>query len=103
MVCLDMASYNIVEEERDFFAQLLQKTDIVFANEQEARAFTGKAPREAMAELAGICSIAVVKTGADGAMAQTGGNVTGVPGQLPARSTTPAWPPERYWPRKSYR
>ncbi len=79
MVCLDMASYNIVEEERDFFAQLLQKTDIVFANEQEARAFTGKAPREALAELAGICSIAVVKAGADGAMAQTGGNVTEVP------------------------
>ncbi len=72
-VCLDLASYNIVEADRDFFAQLLQKTDVVFANEEEARAFTGKAPREALAELAALCEVAVVKTGAEGAMASMDG------------------------------
>ena len=36
-VCLDMASYNVVEAERDFFDQLIVKyVDIVFANESEA-------------------------------------------------------------------
>ena len=40
-VCIDLASFNIVEEDREFFKELLQKTDIVFANELEAAAFTG--------------------------------------------------------------
>lgn len=71
-VCLDMASYNIVEAEHDFFTHLLKKTDMVFANEEEARAFTGNSPREALDELAGICEVAVVKTGAAGAMACSG-------------------------------
>lgn len=71
-VYLDLASYNIVEAEHDFFTHLLKKTDMVFANEEEARAFTGKSPREALDELAGICEVAVVKTGAAGAMACSG-------------------------------
>lgn len=79
MVCLDLASYNIVEADRDFFARLLQKTDVVFANEEEARAFTGKEAREALDELAAICPVAVVKTGADGAWASRGGEAVHVP------------------------
>lgn len=73
-VCLDLASYNIVEEDRDFFEHLLRKTDMVFANEEEARAFTGKEPREALDELAQLCHLAVVKVGKDGAMARCGEN-----------------------------
>lgn len=71
-VCLDMASYNIVEADREFFAHLLRKTDIVFANEDEARAFTGKEPREALDDLARLCHTAVVKVGAKGEMARRG-------------------------------
>ena len=72
-VCLDMASYNIVEEDRDFFTLLLTKyVDIVFANEEEARAFTGKEPDEALAELSRLCSIAVVKLGARGSRVRKG-------------------------------
>lgn len=73
-VCLDLASYNIVESDRDFFAYLLEQTDIVFANAEEARAFTGKAPAEALDELAACCQLAVVKTGKEGAMARCGGD-----------------------------
>lgn len=75
-VCLDLASYNIVEADCDFFAYLLSKTDVVFANEEEARAFTGKAPREALTDLAALCEVAVVKVGADGAWAQRGEEVS---------------------------
>lgn len=68
-VCLDMASYNVVEAERDFFDQLIVKyVDIVFANESEALAYTGKAPHEALEEIASKCSIAVVKTGKEGSL-----------------------------------
>lgn len=73
-VALDMASYNVVEADRGFFAYLLTHyVDIVLANEDEARAFTGKCPEEALKELAGICDTAVVKLGARGAMACCGG------------------------------
>lgn len=71
-VCLDLASYNIVEAERDFFGYLLERTDIVFANEEEARAFTGLEAREALDRLAALCPVAVVKTGRDGSMARCG-------------------------------
>ena len=38
-----MASYNIVEGDLEFFDILITKyVDIVFANEEEAKAYTGK-------------------------------------------------------------
>ncbi len=75
-VCLDMASYNVVEAERDFFDQLIVKyVEIVFANESEALAYTGKAPHEALEEIASKCSIAVVKTGKEGSLVKKGTEV----------------------------
>ena len=61
-ICLDMASYNIVEEDKEFFSLLINKyVDIVFANEEEAKAFTGKEPEEALEIIGKQCSIALVK------------------------------------------
>ncbi|NDV57607.1 adenosine kinase [Bacteroides sp. 519] len=72
-ICLDMASYNIVAEEFDFFKLLINKyVDILFANEEEAKAFTGKEPEEAVEILAGMSSIAIVKTGAKGSLIRKG-------------------------------
>lgn len=67
-VCIDLASYNIVSEEKAFFQMLLAQTDLVFANEQEAAAFTGDDDAERNVEaLARLCEIAVVKVGKQGA------------------------------------
>ncbi len=72
-ICLDMASYNIVAENLEFFDTLVTKyVDIVFANEGEAKAFTGKEGYEAVNEIASKCSIAVVKLGARGACIKKG-------------------------------
>lgn len=72
-VCLDMASYNIVEEDLDFFKLLTNKyVDILFANEEEARAFTGKEGKEALDILAKMCSIAIVKVGSKGSYIRKG-------------------------------
>ncbi len=73
-ICLDMASYNIVEEDLEFFTMLVNKyVDIVFANEEEAKAFTGKEqPEEALTEISKMCSIAVVKMGAKGSCIKKG-------------------------------
>lgn len=72
-ICLDMASYNIVKNDLDFFYLLLNKyVNIVFANEEEAKVFTGKDPKEALKELAGICDIAIVKIGSKGSYIKKG-------------------------------
>ena len=71
-VSLDMASFNLVEAERDFFDKILPITDIVFANEEEAKAWSGKTPRESLDQLAILCDTAVVKVGAKGAWAKSG-------------------------------
>ena len=84
-VCLDLASYNIVEAQHEFFSDLLDHTDIVFANEEEALAFTGKAPREALDELAQRCEVAVVKTGKKGAMARCGAEFAEAPAEAVAQ------------------
>lgn len=66
-VCLDLASYNIVEADHEFFNHLVTKyVDIVFANEEEARAFTNSEPDKALEHLHSLCEIAVVKLGSEG-------------------------------------
>lgn len=79
-VCLDLASFNIVENDRNFFEYLIDSfVDIVFANEEESLAFTGRQPDAALALLAEKCEIAVVKLGARGSSAQKGAEVAKVP------------------------
>mgnify|MGYP000911691213 CR=1 FL=1 len=80
LICLDLSSYNIVLEEMDFFTLLLDKyVDIVFANEVEAWAYTGKGPEETLEILAKKCSLAVVKMGAKGSIVRRGNEVVSVP------------------------
>ncbi len=68
-VSLDLASYNVVEANFDFLHDLVKNhVDIVFANEEEAKAFTNKEPEEALNEMAKLCDIAIVKIGAKGSM-----------------------------------
>ena len=66
-LCLDLASYNIVESDHAFFEQILTDSiDVVFANEEEARAFAHCEPGKALERLAELCEVAVVKLGSKG-------------------------------------
>jgi sugar/nucleoside kinase (ribokinase family) len=79
---LDLASYNVVEAEREFLEELIDKyVDIVFSNETEAQALTGKNPEEAILEIGNKVSIAVVKTGGDGSWVKQGNELIHVPVQ----------------------
>lgn len=79
-VCLDLASYNIVAGDMEFFSLLVNKyVDILFANEEEAKAFTGQEPTEAVASLSKLCSIAVVKVGSYGSYIRKGTEEVHVP------------------------
>ena len=79
-VALDLASFNVVEENLDFLRSLVAEyVDIIFANEDEARAFTGEAePMEALHHIAAMCELAVVKIGMRGALIQRGEDVVHV-------------------------
>lgn len=73
IISIDMASYNVVESNNSFLHNIVENyVDIVFANETEAKAFTGKEPEEACHEIAKMVQIAVVKTGKTGSMIQKG-------------------------------
>ena len=66
-VCLDLASYNIVAADHEFFSRLVSEyVDVVFANEEEARAFAKAEPAEALDCLHSLCEVAVVKLGPAG-------------------------------------
>ncbi len=78
-ISIDMASFNVVEDNLDFLKIMVDKyVDIIFANEEEAKAFTGQEPEEALETLAKQCEIAVVKIGSKGSMIKTGGKRTDV-------------------------
>ncbi len=71
---LDLASHNVVASDLPYFRHLVQDyIDIVFANEEEAAAFTGKQdPVEALRDMAAYKCLAVVKMGSRGAGARLG-------------------------------
>ena len=73
MTAIDLCSYNVVEANRDFLNEIITKyIDIVFANEEEAKALTGLEPRKALDEIASKVKIAVVKIGSKGSMIKSG-------------------------------
>ena len=73
-VSLDLASYNVVEENREFLTELIEKhTDIVFANEEEACALTGLDAEKSLEYLASKAKAAIVKVGAKGSWVMMGG------------------------------
>ena len=78
-VSIDLASYNVVEANKDFLSKLIPKyVDIVFANEEEAKAYTGQDPEAALDIIAEQCSIAVVKTGKEGSLIKSDGIIYAV-------------------------
>ena len=70
---IDLANFNVVNANRDFLTDIISKyVDIVFANEEEAKAFTGIEADLAAFQIASMCEIAVVKLGAQGSIIKTG-------------------------------
>jgi sugar/nucleoside kinase (ribokinase family) len=73
-IALDLGSYQVVEICRDFLEQILPSVDIVLANEDEAKAYTGMGETESLEILAGKVGTAVVKIGKKGALLAQGKN-----------------------------
>jgi len=79
-ISMDMASFNVVELNLNFMQDLLKNyVDIIFANEEEAKAFTGKEEYEALDILSTYCPIAIVKLGAQGSIVKKAETVVTIP------------------------
>lgn len=78
-ISLDLASYNVVEENKEFLRDITREyVDFLFANEEEAKVFTGKSPELALPELASATRMAIVKLGPSGSIIKRGDEVVRV-------------------------
>ncbi len=75
-ISMDLASYNIVEEHLPFLEEFIEKNvDIVFANEEEARAYGQGNLEDGFYKLGKQTKIAVVKTGSKGSVIHSKGEL----------------------------
>lgn len=80
LVSVDLSDPGLIGRIRPVFEQVVREyANIVFVNDEEARAFTGKEPREALEEIARFCDFAVVKIGSGGSIIETGGELYTIP------------------------
>jgi sugar/nucleoside kinase (ribokinase family) len=81
-ISIDLASYNIVAENIDFLQDFVSKyVDIVFANEDEATAFTNQPAEQAVHTLAQQTSLAIVKVGAKGSYIKQANTLFHIPAE----------------------
>ncbi|MBN2158613.1 MAG: adenosine kinase [Spirochaetes bacterium] len=74
LVSIDLSDPSLVDRIRPVFELVAKEyADIIFANEEEARAFTGREREAALDLLSRYCGFAVVKLGSDGSLISTGG------------------------------
>ncbi len=75
-VCLDLASYNVVEENIEFFETMIAKyVDILFGNEEEIRSISKKKPEDGAMEIRKMVETVVIKMGAQGSFCISGDEV----------------------------
>ena len=72
-VSIDMATYNIVSENREFLDKMIREyVDILMANESEAEALTRKNGDQALEAMGDMADVAVLKMGKEGSMLKRG-------------------------------
>jgi len=75
-VSVDLSDHNLIKRNIRYLKKIVRDyADILFVNEQEALAFTGKEAEGALNELAEVVDIAVVKLGERGSLVKHRGNV----------------------------
>jgi sugar/nucleoside kinase (ribokinase family) len=80
-ISLDLASFTVVEASQEYLGELVDKyVDILLANEDEARTFTGHSDEsQALAALSERAEYAVLKIGKRGSLIAHGTDVISVP------------------------
>ncbi|MFA5856679.1 MAG: adenosine kinase [Candidatus Pacearchaeota archaeon] len=69
LVSMDLSDSGVIKRHLDFLKDLIKNSiDIVFVNEMESLALTGKSELESLEELSKLCDVAIVKLGKDGSL-----------------------------------
>ncbi|MCU0847524.1 MAG: adenosine kinase [Spirochaetes bacterium] len=80
LVSIDLSDPSLIGRIHGVFSDVVREyADVVFVNEEEARAFTGKDAADALDMIYGMCRFAVVKLGSAGSMIKTGGETFRIP------------------------
>ncbi|MEA2037673.1 MAG: adenosine kinase [Nanoarchaeota archaeon] len=80
-VCFDVADPNVVKGNKDIIKSVIEDyADIVIANEEEAKAFTGQEAESAVETLSKLVGIAVVKIGREGSLIKEKDSIIRIPG-----------------------
>ncbi|MDD5253708.1 MAG: adenosine kinase [Candidatus Nanoarchaeia archaeon] len=81
LVSLDVSDAGVISRNKELMINVLKNyVDVVFANEDEAKALTGKEREEALDFLGKLCNIAVVKIGKEGCLIKNKNKIIRVPG-----------------------
>jgi len=68
-ISMDLSDFSLIQNNHDLFKQFITDyIDIVFTNEEEAKAFTGKEPLEALHDMSENVDVAIVKLGENGSL-----------------------------------
>ena len=80
LVSLDLSDAGLVKQNLALFKDFIKKyVDIVFANESEAFAFTGKEGEDALLEISKTCKIVIVKLGEEGSLIRANNKIYKIP------------------------
>jgi sugar/nucleoside kinase (ribokinase family) len=72
-IAIDLSSFNVVLEKLDDFRDIVERyIDIVFANEEEAKAFTGHDTEDALKDISLLCDTVILKVGKNGSWIKRG-------------------------------
>jgi sugar/nucleoside kinase (ribokinase family) len=80
LISIDLSDPGLIDRIYDTFKHVVHTyANIVFVNEDEARAFTSKNKEHALNDLCDLCDFAVVKLGSEGSIIKSGGKVYRIP------------------------
>jgi len=71
-ISLDLSDSSLIQRIKPVLIDFLKYVDVVFANEEEAKTFTGEKPLNAARALSNVCEIAVVKLSDKGSIVVSG-------------------------------
>ncbi len=79
--CLDLADPNILRRNKKLLSSIIKEyVNIVIANENEAKAFTGEEPEQAIKTLSEMSDIAIIKLGEKGSLIKNKDNLIRIAG-----------------------
>ncbi len=80
-ICLDLADPNMVKANKDLLKSVIDEyANIVIANENEAKEFTGQEPEQAINTLSETAEITIIKLGKEGSLIKSNGRIIKIPG-----------------------